>query len=486
VDRPRPANAQRPILMSQGAYGWKVGMPRILALLARYGISATFFIPGEVADKHPDLVREVVDKGHEVAHHSYSHRWIVNLSPAEERDEMDRGMEALTRLAGTRPRGWRSPAAEFSSITLDLLKEYGFDYSSNFFDDDSPYLLEIGGQRTDIVELPFRWVLDDAPFFQYSITLPGRTLQAPSAALEAWTSEFDMLYAEDRMMMVGMHPQIIGQPSRLKVLEGLIEHALATPTCGSTAATASPTTCARAEGGARRHGGMTTAPSAALRFVVSGGASGIGFAVARLGGGARRARRAARPRREARLQYSAACAGRRGAAAGVRRHRRSGREGCGEPRRRVARRPRRAGQRRGHRFAQAARANRRRRMDPHAGRQPHGPMLMCRAAMPHLRAAGGGSIVNISSGAGLRPLPNRTAYCATKAAVIMFGKALSIEAAADGIRVNAVCPGAIDTPLFRTSYDTATTRSARWARFASATRWAASPRPKRWPRPCST
>jgi len=82
-----------------------------------------------------------------------------------------------------------------------------------------------------------------------------------------------------------------------------------------------------------------------------------------------------------------------------------------------------------------------------------GPMLTCRAAMPHLRAAGGGSIVNIASGAGLRPLPHRTAYCATKAAVIMFGKALSIEAAADNIRVNAVCPGAIDTPLFRTSYE---------------------------------
>ncbi len=84
-----------------------------------------------------------------------------------------------------------------------------------------------------------------------------------------------------------------------------------------------------------------------------------------------------------------------------------------------------------------------------------GPMLVCRAALPHLRAAGGGSIVNIASGAGLRPLPNRTAYCATKAAVIMFGKSLAIETAADGIRVNAVCPGAIDTPLFRTSYENA-------------------------------
>lgn len=82
-----------------------------------------------------------------------------------------------------------------------------------------------------------------------------------------------------------------------------------------------------------------------------------------------------------------------------------------------------------------------------------GPMLVCRAALPHLRAAGGGSIVNIASGAGLRPLPNRTAYCASKAAVIMFGKSLAIETAADGIRVNAVCPGAIDTPLFRSSYE---------------------------------
>jgi len=224
-----PAYAKRPILMSQGAYGWKVGMPRVLNLLERYGVHATFFIPGWVAERNEALVKDVVARGHEVAHHSYSHRWIVNITPEEEREEMERGMEVLTRITGYRPRGWRSPAAEFSDITLDLIKEYGFDYSSNFFDDDSPYLLEIGGQRTNIVELPFRWVLDDAPFWQYSIVLPGRTLQAPSAVLEAWKSEFDVLYAEDRMMMLGMHPEIIGQPSRIKVLEGLIEHALAHP-----------------------------------------------------------------------------------------------------------------------------------------------------------------------------------------------------------------------------------------------------------------
>src|ERR1700712_2103466 len=118
-----PANAARPILMSQGAYGWKVGMPRILALLARYQVFATFFIPGLVAEQHPDLIREVIDKGHEVAHHSYSHRWILTLTPEEEREEMEKGLEVLTRLTGARPRGWRSPAAEFSPITLGLIQE---------------------------------------------------------------------------------------------------------------------------------------------------------------------------------------------------------------------------------------------------------------------------------------------------------------------------------------------------------------------------
>lgn len=82
-----------------------------------------------------------------------------------------------------------------------------------------------------------------------------------------------------------------------------------------------------------------------------------------------------------------------------------------------------------------------------------GPMLVCRAALPHLRKAGGGTIVNVASGAGLSPLMHRTAYCASKAGVIMFGKALAMEVAADGIRVNSVCPGAVDTPLFRTSYE---------------------------------
>ena len=212
--------------MSQGVYGWKVGTGRILDLLARYRIRTTFFVPGLIVEQRPALMEQILTGGHEIAHHSYGHKWILNLTPDEEREEMERGIEAIEKESGRKPRGWRSPAAEISPVTMPMLVEYGFDYSSNFFDDDSPYLHTVEGRKTKIVELPFRWVLDDAPFFQYSIVLPGRTMQAPSALTEAWTAEFDVLYAEKRMMMVGMHPQIIGQPSRIGVLERLIEHAL--------------------------------------------------------------------------------------------------------------------------------------------------------------------------------------------------------------------------------------------------------------------
>jgi peptidoglycan/xylan/chitin deacetylase (PgdA/CDA1 family) len=219
-----PKNAERPIVMSQGRYGWKIGMGRILDLLDRYGIKATFFVPGLVIQQRQALIEETMRRGHEIAHHSWSHAWIVTLTPEQEREEMEKGFEIIKRVTGRAPRGWRSPAAEFSAITLKLIQEYGFSYSSNFFDDDSPYLLEIDGKTTDIVEFPFAWVLDDAPFFNYSITLPGRTMQAPSAVLEAWTAEFDVLYREDREYVLAMHPQIIGRPSRITMLERLIKH----------------------------------------------------------------------------------------------------------------------------------------------------------------------------------------------------------------------------------------------------------------------
>lgn len=76
-----------------------------------------------------------------------------------------------------------------------------------------------------------------------------------------------------------------------------------------------------------------------------------------------------------------------------------------------------------------------------------GAMLLTHAAYPHLKQHGG-TIVNLSSGAGLLPIDRRIAYSTSKAALQMFGKALALEAGRYGIRVNTVSPGAVDTPLF--------------------------------------
>ncbi len=224
-----PANGQRPVTLSQGAYGWKVGAGRVLDLLERYGITATFFVPGFVIEQRRGLVEEILRRGHELAHHSYSHARVVDLSPEQEREEMEKGIELIRAVSGRPPAGYRSPAVEFSSRTLGLLVEHGFGYSSNFSDDDEPYLHAVDGRPSRIVELPFAWVLDDAPFFIYSSTLPGRTMHPPSAVLEGWIEEFEVLYREERAYVLTMHPQIIGRPSRIAMLEKLIRHIRSRP-----------------------------------------------------------------------------------------------------------------------------------------------------------------------------------------------------------------------------------------------------------------
>ena len=167
-------------------------------------------------------MEEILRRGHELAHHSYSHAWILNpharagaRGDGEGLPVDQAGQRQALRAAGARrrPRSARSPCRCWSNTASTTRPT-----SSTT---TRPTCTMVEGKETEIVELPFRWVLDDAPFFQYSIVLPGRTMQAPSALLEAWKGEFDVLYAEDRMMMVGMHPEIIGQPSRIKALEGL-------------------------------------------------------------------------------------------------------------------------------------------------------------------------------------------------------------------------------------------------------------------------
>ena len=115
-----PANADRPGVLSQGTYGAKVAVPLILELLERHGLRQTFFIPGRVAERHPERVREILAAGHEVGHHGYTHTSPAKLSPADEEAELVRALDVLRGL-GADPVGYRSPSWEFSPDTIGLL-----------------------------------------------------------------------------------------------------------------------------------------------------------------------------------------------------------------------------------------------------------------------------------------------------------------------------------------------------------------------------
>jgi peptidoglycan/xylan/chitin deacetylase (PgdA/CDA1 family) len=222
------AGAQKPVWISQGHYGPMVGLPRILALLRRYDVAATFFVPGQVVERYPAQIEAILDAGLTVEHHSHTHTWSDGLSEEQEAEEFTLAADAIVRATGRAPQGWRSPAGELTPHSVRLMEEHGMHFSSNLFDADAAHLLDDQGRSTDIVELPFAWALDDAPFFLYSNRLPGRSMAAPSAVLETWTREFDGLVDEPGAhFMLAMHPQVIGRPSRMWVLEQTIVHAQA-------------------------------------------------------------------------------------------------------------------------------------------------------------------------------------------------------------------------------------------------------------------
>ncbi|MGH3274160.1 MAG: polysaccharide deacetylase family protein [Streptosporangiaceae bacterium] len=219
-----------PSALSRGAYGAAEGVPRILKLLSRYDLPATFFIPGDTADRHPEVTKTIVDAGHEIGHHGYLHEPPTRLDLAAEREMIERGLDALDRQAGVRPAGYRSPSWELSENTFDLLTEYGFDYDASQLGADRPYWVSTDGQRRDLVELPGAWELTDSSHFLFAFVPSYLTgLAAPSKVEEIWRGDFDGLLSEesDACYVLTMHPQIIGRHHRLQMLERVIEHILA-------------------------------------------------------------------------------------------------------------------------------------------------------------------------------------------------------------------------------------------------------------------
>ncbi|MDI3385509.1 polysaccharide deacetylase [Streptomyces sp. B-S-A8] len=217
-----PAASSRMSLMSHQAYGPRVGVPRLLRLLRRLDVRATFFVPGFTADTYPDLVRTIVDDGHEVAHHGYLHEPMRGIDAATEAEYLDRGLEALDR-AGARPVGYRAPWWEMNWHTPDLLIERGFGYDSSLLDGDVPYRLHGSAEPGDLVEIPVDWSLDD--WEQYAF-YPGWTgsgvIESPRKAHEMWLLEAEAQHAEGGCFVLTNHPFLSGRPARAAALERLI------------------------------------------------------------------------------------------------------------------------------------------------------------------------------------------------------------------------------------------------------------------------
>lgn len=211
--------ARRLTSLSEGRYGVVRGMPRILALLSRYGIRGTFFVPGHTAQCHPQTVRAILAAGHEVGHHGHRHLRSDRVGPAEQRAEITDGLAALAAAGAPPPVGYRSPAWELTPETFGLLVEHGFGYDSSCMGDDRPYWEQWDGQR--ILELPVHWSLDDWPRFGWSIDRGGGAAD-PAELHRSWLAEYDLARAERRHVTYTMHPEVIGRPQRFAHLERLV------------------------------------------------------------------------------------------------------------------------------------------------------------------------------------------------------------------------------------------------------------------------
>jgi peptidoglycan/xylan/chitin deacetylase (PgdA/CDA1 family) len=218
------------VQLTGGEFGAVAGLPRVLAVLDRHNVPATFFIPATAAIVDPQMIPEIVKRArHEIGTLGWSDENPQILSGAAEEEELlTRAIDYLTKAAGKKPVGARGPSNLISLHTMGILKKHGFLYDSTLMAMDEPYELLLDGQRSGLVELPVSRYLDDQMTLAAARFGPS-ALPSPELVFEVYRDDFDIAYEEGTLFLLTLHPHLIGMRSRIGYLDQLIHYIKSKP-----------------------------------------------------------------------------------------------------------------------------------------------------------------------------------------------------------------------------------------------------------------
>ncbi|EAL4963752.1 polysaccharide deacetylase [Campylobacter coli] len=235
--------------ISRGLFAGEVGIPRLLKLFKKYNIPATWFAPGHSIETFPEQMKMIVDAGHEIGAHGYSHENPIAMSAKQEEDVLLKSIELIEKISGKKPSGYVAPWWEFSNITNELLLKHGIKYDHSLMHNDfTPYYVRVGdkwtkidyskdakewmkplvrGQETDLIEIPANWYLDDLPPMMFIKKSPNSFGFVSSRDIgQMWIDQFDWVYREMDYAIFPMtiHPDVSARPQVLLMHERIIEH----------------------------------------------------------------------------------------------------------------------------------------------------------------------------------------------------------------------------------------------------------------------
>lgn len=209
---------------SRGQYGPTQGIQRCMELLEKHNLNSTFFVPGAIAERYPDIVKKLHLQGHEIAYHGYQHESVRDIPEQQECAHMEKSESIIESITGEKPVGHRAPESIMHSFTYPLIASRGYLYSSSMKDCDYPYTVAVGDQK--IVELPNDILTDDFTYFYFTFSDPAnRSMYTPREVISILKNEFDALCEEgDKVLILKLHPQLIGRAARIHALDEFLTY----------------------------------------------------------------------------------------------------------------------------------------------------------------------------------------------------------------------------------------------------------------------